>query len=389
VTDIYHQRFSVPFDYPVYFTEHVFDPTNSTLADAVGRREPQRQHRTMVVLDAGVVDAGSNLTASISRYFLAHTTALTLACEPIVVPGGERTKSSGEVVSRLYEAMAAIHLDRQSVVAIVGGGAVQDAAGYAASTAHRGIRVVRLPTTVEGQNDSGVGVKNGLNAYGKKNYIGTFAPPFAVDNDIAFIDTLSARDRLSGIAEAVKVALLRDTTFFEWLWTNSARLAEFERGAMAVMIRRSAELHMQHIADCGDPFELGSAKPLDFGHWAAHKLELLSDYDVRHGEAVAMGLVIDSRYAADSGLIDREDVGRVCVLLERLGFTLWHDAIGARNGNGRRVIMDGLDEFREHLGGELTLTMLSKIGCSVDMTDIDIARMERALDWLEYRAKAQ
>ncbi len=388
VTDTYIQRFSVPFEYPVFFTDGVFDPTNSTLVEALSRLESTRRHRALVIVDSGVADALPALIARIEAYATAHDSRLTLAAAPLVVPGGERTKNSPEVVSQLHEAIASAHLDRQSFVIIVGGGAVHDTAGYAAATAHRGVRVIRIPTTVEGQNDSGVGVKNGLNAYGAKNYLGTFAPPFAVINDISFIDTLPNRDRLSGIAEAVKVSLLRDENYFEWLWNQCDALTRFERAAMQHMIRRSAELHLEHIAGSGDPFEFGSAKPLDFGHWAAHKLEILSDYDLRHGEAVAIGIAIDARYSAEHGLLDEACVARICVLLERLGFTLWHPSASTRNGDGRRIVMDGLDEFREHLGGDLTLTLIDAIGSSVDTSGIDTVRMERAIDWLEYRAKA-
>ena len=191
------------------------------------------------------------------------------------------------------------------------------------------------------------------------------------------------------MAEAVKVALLRDSDFFEWLWRNAERLAACDRAATDVLVRRTAELHMQHIAGCGDPFEHGAAKPLDYGHWAAHKLESLSSYELRHGEAVAIGLAIDSRYAAERGVLAEQVVARVCVLLERLGFTLWHDALAARTNDGRRVVLAGLEEFREHLGGSLVLTLLRDVGQPVDAADIDESRMERAIAWLEYRSRSR
>lgn len=388
MTYVYTQRFSVPFEYPVFFTECVFDLGNATLLNALSRIEPSRRHRALVVIDSGVADAIPDLVEQIFGYAAAFPEQLELVDAPLVIPGGEHTKGTADAVSKLHAAFATAHLDRQSFVIIVGGGAVHDVAGYAAATAHRGVRVVRIPTTVEGQNDSGVGVKNGLNAYGTKNYLGTFAPPFAVINDAAFIETLPDRDRRSGMAEAVKVALLRDAEFFEWLWSQCDALTRFEPTAMQHMIRRSAELHLEHIAGSGDPFEFGAAKPLDFGHWAAHKLEILSDYDLRHGEAVAIGIAIDARYAAERGWLDEAAVARICVLLERLGFNLWHVTVASRNGDQRRVVMDGLDEFREHLGGELTLTMLTAIGTSIDTSDIDTTLMARAIDWLEYRATA-
>src|SRR5262249_48180532 len=153
---------------------------------------------------------------------------------------------------------------------------VLDAVGLVAATSHRGIRLIRVPTTVLAQNDSGVGVKNAVNLKGSKNFIGTFAPPFAVLNDLALIGNLPAREKIAGMAEAVKVALIRDAAFFQWLEQNIDALSLFERPAMAYMIRRCAEIHMRQIAEGGDPFESGSARPLDFGHWSAHKLESLT-----------------------------------------------------------------------------------------------------------------
>src|SRR4029078_10058039 len=117
-------------------------------------------------------------------------------------------------------------------------GAMLDAVGYAAATTHRGVRIVRVPTTVLAQCDGGVGLKNGVNAFGVKNFLGAFAPPFAIVNDERFLETLPARDRRAGMAEAVRVALVRDAAFFQWLETEAIALAAFEPAALATLVRR-------------------------------------------------------------------------------------------------------------------------------------------------------
>ena len=114
------------------------------------------------------------------------------------------------------------------------------------------------------------------------------------------------------MAEAVKVALIRDAMFFEWLEANADALREFVPAAMARMIRRCAELHMRQIAHGGDPFERGSARPLDYGHWSAHKLEALTGHELRHGEAVAIGVALDTRYSVQIGMLPRERRARSC-----------------------------------------------------------------------------
>ncbi len=383
--DVHVQEFTVSFRYPVYFTADALDPANPTLVDAIAHAEPERRHRIFVVVDGGVAAARPDLCATFARYAGAHPHALELTAPPEVVPGGERAKNDPSVTQRLHAQLHALRIDRHSFVVVVGGGAVQDAAGYAAGTAHRGVRIVRLPTTVLSQGDGGVGVKNGVNAFGTKNFIGTFAPPFAVVNDIRFIESLPRRDRIAGIAEAVKVSLIRDRPFFDWLVDNAPALAALERDAVAEMIRRSAGLHLRHIATSGDAFEHGSARPLDFGHWAAHKLETLSAYRLSHGEAVAIGMLLDARYSVEAGLMDEGCLDAISELVDRLGLPRWDDALDLRGPDGSPRILEGLAEFREHLGGELTITLLEGIGHGIDAHVIEDAFVARAVEWLRER----
>ncbi|HYG88370.1 MAG TPA: 3-dehydroquinate synthase [Azospirillum sp.] len=379
------QRFAVPFEYAVHFTRGLFDPENPVLRHAIARREPARRHRFVVLVDSGVVGMRPDLPAAVATYADRHADALDLAAPVRVLDGGEALKDDHDAVAGLQAWFQQFGLDRQSAVLLVGGGSLLDMGGYAAATTHRGLRTVRVPTTVLGQNDSGVGVKTAVNAFGAKNFIGTFTPPFAVINDYDFIEMLPARDRIAGLPEAVKVAAIRDAAFFGWLEANAAALAAFEPAAMQIMIRRSAELHMRHIAIGGDPFEFGSARPLDFGHWAAHKLESLTRYALRHGEAVAIGLALDTCYSVLAGLLDSEALTRMAVLLERLGLRLWNDALEIRAEDGRRAVLKGLDEFREHLGGELTVTMLEGIGRGVEINVVDPALVNAAIDRLKDR----
>jgi len=374
----------VRFEYPVHFTNDAFDPANGALAQSIKRTEPTRRHRVLLVLDQGVADTRpSTWQGEIVRYFEHHGIELV---SQIVIAGGEAIKEDAEALAALLGAMERHAMDRQSFVVIVGGGAVLDMAGYAAAITHRGVRVIRLPTTVLSQGDSGVGVKNGLNAFGKKNFVGTFAPPFAVINDVRFLETLGRRDLIAGMAEAVKVSLIRDRTFFQWLRREAPALAACEMPSVAELVRRSAELHLTHIETSGDPFELGSARPLDFGHWAAHKLESLTHNRLRHGEAVAIGMAVDTLYSAAKGFCKEEVAETVLAMLQRIGLSIWDPSLDERRPDGRPRVLDGLQEFREHLGGELTLTMLRDIGEPVDIHEVDETVLVRCLDALRARA---
>jgi 3-dehydroquinate synthase len=383
-TAIHWQRFSVPYEFPVVFTEGVFDPQNPALREAVSRLEPRKRHRVVFFVD----DALSSHIPQIMAYAERHGDAMTLACAPIPMPGGEKVKSELHFVESAQQALFDLHIDRHSFVVAVGGGALLDAIGLVAATTHRGVRHIRIPTTVLAQNDSGVGVKNGVNLRGVNNFVGTFAPPFAVLNDLRFILSLPERDKVAGMAEAVKVALIRDGEFFAWIERHMDDLATFEREAMAYMIRRCAELHMRQIGHGGDPFEAGSARPLDYGHWSAHKLESLTRHHVRHGEAVAIGMALDARYSVLAGLLAPGEEERICALLEYLGFALWHPALERASPAGKWAVLEGLDEFREHLGGELTITLLAAIGTGVEVHEMDTARVREAMLWLKARADA-
>jgi len=376
----FQQRFSVAYEFPVLFTRDVFASGNPALRDVVGS-EKFKASLLVFVVDEGVLREMSDLKRRIAGYVEACST-LALAGPIEIVAGGEAAKNTPDLVTRLQQSFVAAGLDRHSHVIGVGGGAVLDLVGYAAATTHRGIRHIRIPTTVLAQNDSGVGVKNGINAFGMKNMLGTFMPPNAVINDSAFIDILPGREKRAGMAEAVKVALIRDQNFFAWLEEKADALAIFASEPLEKLIRHCALLHMHQIAQGGDPFERGSVRPLDFGHWAAHRLEVLSDYDLRHGEAVAIGMALDTRYSVLTGLLPAGDDIRVCRLLKRLGFSLWHEACDRLAPDGRRLLLTGLEEFREHLGGELTVTLLGGIGTGIEVHAMEENLICEALDWL-------
>ncbi len=378
----YVQRFEVAYEYPIYFSRDVFNPANSVLLDVVARRSSTEASRIVFFVDDGVANQMPDLTRRIAAYTEAHPQMLTLAGPVECVAGGESAKNRPELVERFQRRLVDMGVDRHSYIVAVGGGAVLDLIGFVAATTHRGVRHIRVPTTVLAQNDSGVGVKNGVNAFGIKNLVGAFDPPAAVINDSAFIDVLPGREKRAGMAEAVKVALIRDAGFFSWLEEQAEALALFASEHLDRLIRHCALLHMRQIAHGGDPFERGSARPLDFGHWAAHKLETLSHYDLRHGEAVAIGIALDTRYSVLAGLLPEGKDVRVRRLLEQLGFSLWHDACDLMDAIGRRLLLGGLEEFREHLGGELTVTLLSDLGTGIEVHAIDEQLIAKAIDWL-------
>lgn len=381
------QEFTVPFRYEVVFTRDLFAAGNGDLERALAPSRPGGRARLVTLVDGGLVEARPDLPDAIDAWCSSRAGLVDLAAPVEVVPGGEEVKNSLEILDRFGQIAAATHLDRHSYVIIVGGGAVLDAVGWAASTVHRGIRQVRVPTTTVSQADSGVGVKNGVNRFGQKNYYGTFSPPHAVFIDPAFLGTLAWRDWISGAAEAFKVAIIRDRPFLEDLVESALHLRGRDEAAMEDVVRRSAEIHLDHIRQEGDAFESGSSRPLDFGHWAAHRLEEMTRYELRHGEAVAIGIAVDMHVASLLGLVSAADVDLILDGLEASGLAVWHDVLVARDGEGSLDLLTGLERFREHLGGELTLAMPSPLGSKKDIHELPAEVVKEALRRLGRREK--
>ena len=380
-TRIIKQSFEVSFGFNLIFTSKLFETNNNLLVDLLNNKASSKT-KVIIVADNGVTKAHPHLIENIGNYFKYHQSQLTLCGSVLEIPGGEQSKNDERFIKSILENVNTFGIDRHSYIIAIGGGAVLDAVGYAAAIAHRGVRLVRVPTTVLSQNDSGVGVKNGINYFGKKNFVGSFAVPYAVINDDTFLTTLDDRDWRSGISEAIKVSLIKDHDFFQWIENHTDALNERDRDTMNELIYRCADMHMKHIQNSGDPFEQGSSRPLDFGHWAAHKLEQLSNYEVRHGEAVAIGIAIDSTYSHFKGYLSRPELNRILDCMINLGFSISHDRVIDAE------IINGLEEFREHLGGQLTIMLLKSLGTGFEVHEMDKDIVLKSIAYLsEYHHK--
>lgn len=367
----YDIDFAVPFRHRLRFTDDVFGGDSHVLLNLL---EPVGERvRVMTLLDDGLVQADSGLTDRIAAVWkqggYVHPTG-----PPVLVTGGEASKHASETIQRLLAHFNEANLDRRNYVVVIGGGAVLDAAGFAAAVAHRGLRLIRIPSTTLAQADSGVGVKNAVNLFGKKNWMGSFAVPWAVVNDTALLSTLPDVEFRCGFSEAVKVALLKDVAFWERLSEQMPLIAQRDPEASRYAIERSAYWHLLHITRGGDPFEMLEARPLDFGHWSAHKLEGMSGFSLRHGEAVGIGLRIDCLYSSLVHGLDPKVARQVSRCLDQLGIPRSHPSLSRAD-----ELLNGLEEFRQHLGGRLTVTMLEAPGRPIDVNTIHREAMRDAI----------
>ncbi len=349
------QAVRATFDHRLCVTRNAISPGNASLDRVIG------DNRAIVFIDDHLALAQPRLQNDTRNMLSADRHAGTH-----LVPGGERCKTDVTVFFDIARRIADAGIDRHSHVIAIGGGAVLDVVGFAAATVHRGVRLVRLGSTTLAQADSAVGVKNGINLDGVKNMLGSFAVPVAVINDAELLTTLSDTDWRGGFAEAVKVALIKDAALFNRIEHGIDALNARDLAAAEPIITRSAELHFDHITSGGDPFEQGSARPLDMGHWSAHRLEAMTSFQLRHGDAVAIGLAIDTVYAARLGVLRDDDARRIIGCLCDLGFDLSHPALEDTGG-----LLVGLEQFREHLGGPLTLILPAGFGATATVHTVD------------------
>ncbi|WP_424001542.1 3-dehydroquinate synthase [Maribacter sp. IgM3_T14_3] len=375
------QSFQVQYDYQLYFTSGLFALENPLFEKLIADYKSFEPVKLLFVLDDGVKSHHPALIDEIEAYCRKNQQTIKYT-NTLVLPGGEQVKNSDAAIDPVLKGVNENKICRHSFVVVIGGGAVIDMVGYAAAIAHRGVKLIRIPTTVLSQNDSAVGVKNSVNAFKKKNFLGTFAPPFAIINDSNFLETLEQRDWISGISEAIKVALIKDKTFFKYIADNATALKNREMEPMQYVIYKCAEMHMHHIAQGGDPFESGSSRPLDFGHWAAHKMEFMTNYELRHGEAVAKGIALDVTYAQLTGLISEVDLQHILDVMIAIGFDL---SLPVESAVEIQSLLDGIEEFREHLGGQLTITLISDLGVKHDVHTIDMELMAQAVSKLNHQ----
>lgn len=375
------QSFKVQYEYQLYFTKGLFTLENPLFTKLISEYKEFEPVKLFFIVDDEVQKHHTGLGAQIKTY-CAHNSDTLRHTETIVIPVGEQAKNSGASIEVVLKGINEHKICRHSFVVVIGGGAVIDMVGYAAAIAHRGVKLIRIPTTVLSQNDAAVGVKNSVNAFQKKNFLGTFAPPYAIINDSDFLETLDQRDWISGIAEAIKVGLIKDKAFFQYIADHASALRQRDMEPMQYVIYKCAEMHMQHIAQGGDPFESGSSRPLDFGHWAAHKMEFMTNYSIRHGEAVAKGIALDVTYAQLIGLITEPELHHILKVMGAIGFDL---GIPMHTTEDIDALLNGIEEFREHLGGQLTITLISGLGIKHDVHTIDRKLMKEAIVKLNHQ----
>ena len=290
----------------------------------------------------------------------------------VLVPDGEEAKSwsaAGELIGDLLE----LGLDRGSAVIAFGGGAVGDLAGFVASIYLRGVGLVQIPTTLLAQADSSLGGKTAVNHPRGKNLIGSFHQPSLVVSDPSLLRTLPRRELLSGLGEVAKHGVIADAALFRFIEDEAASLLEADPHALAHVVRRSVAIK-GGLVSADERDDRGLRAVLNYGHTAGHALEILTGHELRHGEAVALGMIVASRISNGLGLIPSRGVERQRRLLESLGFGLTPPRLGSTE------IVEIMRRDKKAVGGSIMFVLPTGIGSTPVLRPVSETLITRTLE---------
>jgi 3-dehydroquinate synthetase len=342
----------------------VFDALEPTLANLVDGRS------VLIVIDS-VVDS---LYGDALRCYADGR----ISVADVVIMTGEEANKSWDQTRIICEAAIECQLGRHGVIVGVGGGVTLDVAGFAASVYRRGVSYLRIPTTLIGQVDVSIGVKQGINSGSHKNIVGSFFPPIASVNDVSFLHSLPHSQLAAGLAEILKIALIRDSVLFDLVETYAAPLLTSgfarPRSAARLIMERAERGMLRELQD--NLFETRLKRPVDFGHTFSPAIESASKYSLPHGHAVGVDMAVSTFLAVQMGLCAPTVLRRLLSLCRVIGIPVTQKFCSAAE------LHAALDRIRSHRGGHLNLVVPTEIGASCFLQEVKVAELEAAIVYL-------
>jgi 3-dehydroquinate synthase len=328
--------------------------------------------RDLIPLDL----AGRKLFLLYDRKVETHAKRFAMSFEDMIlmgVSGGEPTKSWDHLQS-VTDWLLENHVDRKSVLFVMGGGVVGDLGGFAASVTLRGIPFVQIPTTLLAQVDSSVGGKTGINTAQGKNLVGAFYQPVAVICDTDTLKTLPPRELMAGYAEVVKYGLLGSREFYEWLEKHGEDILTLDSDSLIDAIETSCRMKADIVGDDEREQAGGDRALLNLGHTFTHALEAAAGYDGRllHGEAVSIGLVLAHRLCVRMGLCSGQDATRMENHLKSLGLKTEISAISPALQQDADEIVALMSHDKKASGGKIAFILTRGIGEAFQSKDVDM-----------------
>lgn len=359
------------------FAREALSPRCPDLLDVLRRREPFARHRVFCVVDAGLAAARPGVPARLEAYVRAHKGSLILAAAPLIVPGGEEAKTRPELCDWVRARLGAAGIGARGHAVILGGGALLDAAGFAAATLHGGVRVTRLPTTVSAQAAGGCWTDCALNSGGRPDWLRAPQTPFGVVIDPRLALSQPRRGRRAGVAEALGLAVAEDAGLFHFIAEHARALAGLERRSLDTVVRWSARLSRRRAAAGG-----ADGRTAGFGRWAAYALLSRSGDELLFGEACALGAAVDALLSAVLAGLPAAPARAILQTLADLGLPLWHDALGEVDEDGTPSLARGLMESAEREGCAAAVPLLSALACPRAAESITAEAVAAALEAL-------
>ncbi len=316
---------------------------------------------------------------NVEKLYLKELTGLLSDASKTVIsyaiPAGEANKNLSEV-EKVYEVLIKNHFDRHDLLIALGGGVVGDMTGFIAATYLRGIAFVQVPTTLLSQTDSSIGGKTGVDFNGYKNMIGAFYMPRLVYMNIKTLDSLDGRQFASGFAEVMKHGLIKDQNFYEWLLDNIYEINDKEEDVLCEMIKRSCEIKKAVVEK--DPTEKGDRMLLNFGHTLGHAIEKAKNFELFHGECVALGAIAAAFISWKKGMISMEEYYEI-----RDMFVPFNLPISIEDLDPLEVIELAKSDKKAD-SDKIRFVLLKAIGKAVVSMDVTEDEMKAALDEIIY-----
>jgi 3-dehydroquinate synthase len=336
----------------------------SGLLDQAGRflYEAGFSGKAVIITDATVKDLyGDRLSMSLSGSGFAVST--------LVVPVGEEQKSL-ETAGGLYQGLSDSYAERTTPVLALGGGVIGDLAGFVAATYQRGVPLIQVPTTLLAQVDSSIGGKVAVDHGRLKNMIGVFYQPKLVISDIDTLRTLPEAELANGLAEVIKSAAIGSKKLFEFLENNLKKVRSLDMAVLEEMVVETARIKAEIVSK--DEKDLGLRNILNFGHTAGHAIETVSKFRLKHGQAVAIGMMVAARISNRMGLLDKKDVDRLEKIINKAGLPAEMYDINIDD------VMSAMKHDKKISQGKIRFVLLKAIGNAI-VTEVSPSLVEEVL----------
>jgi 3-dehydroquinate synthetase/predicted NBD/HSP70 family sugar kinase len=357
---VFKMSFESLITYQIKRVSDLFDVTNPALADYI------KTKKAFCMVDKNLADQSSSLKA----YFQTND----IEAHYFFVDVSEKNKNIQSIID--FTSFCFKHeIGRRDPVIAFGGGIVCDLVGMSANLLRRGTPCIKIPTTLCGIIDAGVGIKNGVNYAGCKNSLGTFYPPMVVFIDLEFLSTLPEKDMKNGLVEMIKIVALKDRATWSLLKKNINKLIVKDFDLEVVeLIDRSIAFMIEELRE--NLLEDNLYRIVDYGHEFGHLIEVITDYELSHGESVGIGMRLSNNIAYRQGLMDANDHKDFNELFNKLNLPYWHESLSCQKLYAKR------DGINRHKGGDFSIVALHKIGDPFFIKTMSLTDLEHACSTL-------